>query len=831
MNRPANLPRNSLHLFWWLRRLLFLIVKTNVVPENPRGELSLTPGVPVCYVLKHRSLSDLLVLDETCKKTGLPRPEFDTKALSHPGTAASLYLDRTGLINVARDPSKAPPSPLMRLVQQAKADPTMDVQLVPVSSFWGRNPGREERSILRLLFFDADHAGALQKFFIILAQGRINFLQFGKPVSLRSVINEGASAPDTAKKLRRVLRVHFARQRTATMGPSLPSRAGVIAHLIQTRALREAINEEAKRRKIPVDRAEARARRYLAEIASEQSWSMIRLSAMVLTWVWNRLFRGVVVEHAQRLRAIDPSHEIVYLPSHRSHMDYLLLVYCLYHEGMVAPHTAAGNNLDFWPVGPLLRRGGAFYLRRSFSGNHLYTVAFTEYLHYLLTKGHPVKFYVEGGRSRTGRLLHPKTGMLAMAVHSFLRDARRPIVFVPVFVGYDRVAEVRTYQTELRGNKKAKESLAQVLRARRIFKTDFGKAYIGIGEPLYLKDYLDRHAAGWDEAPNNELAERPKWLGSVVAKLGIDVLTRVNSAAVVSPTALFALVLLSTPTKAIAEDELVYLIDKVTALLRAWPYSPDVSLPASNARDSLRQVMVVSRVDRFQHPSGDVIHMDGRDASLLAYYRNNILHILALPAMVAAFFQHNDRVAETDLLASCVRLFPFLRHDFFLRFTDDEAEARLREVVAAMVSEGLLQRIGTDLCRPSVASRDLTLLLVLARALGQTLERYGVAAALLTRIGSEGVARDSFEANCSAMLQRIAILTASTEGELGDKGVLRGVIDRLAAQGYLCEDKPGTLVATSAAAELAQATAGLVSTDVRQSIARLGFGVRVSEGA
>ena len=101
-------------------------------------------------------------------------------------------------------------------------------------------------------------------------------------------------------------------------------------------------------------------------------------------------------------------HEIVYVPCHRSHMDYLLLSYVIYHQGMVPPHIAAGINLNFWPAGPIFRHGGAFFIRRTFKGNPLYSTVFREYLNLLFAKGYSVEFFTEGGRSRTGRLLPPR---------------------------------------------------------------------------------------------------------------------------------------------------------------------------------------------------------------------------------------------------------------------------------------------------------------------------------------------------------------------------------------------------------------------------------------
>jgi glycerol-3-phosphate O-acyltransferase len=130
-------------------------------------------------------------------------------------------------------------------------------------------------------------------------------------------------------------------------------------------------------------------------------------------------------------------------------MDYLLLSYVVYHKGYAVPHIAAGINLNMPVIGSFLRRGGAFFLRRSFGGNATYAAVFTRYLGTILARGHSLEYFIEGGRSRTGRLLKPRIGMLSMTVRSYVRNPARPVVFVPVYFGYERVVEAGTYVGEL----------------------------------------------------------------------------------------------------------------------------------------------------------------------------------------------------------------------------------------------------------------------------------------------------------------------------------------------------------------------------------------------
>jgi glycerol-3-phosphate O-acyltransferase len=822
MSTPANLPRSTLPFWWWLRRIMFFWVKTQVWPEDPKTQLELKPGVPVCYILSSSSRSDLLVLDQTAIDRGLPRPVHKKAALRYPGSVAAIYLQRLGLLQVQRESKRLPPTPVQKLVAMAEADKAMEVQIVPVSVFWGRNPGKDEKSLFKLLFFDDERAGKLQKLFIVMAQGRGTYLNFGKPISLRALVDEGAPVDETARKLTRVLRVHFRRQRTTAMGPVLNSRTVVVPQLLKSRVVREAIVEESRKKRISMEKAEARAYRYGVEIASEMQYSMVRFFDVFLGWVWNKIFDGIIFKHAHRLREIDQTHEVVYLPSHRSHMDYLLLSYSLFYQGFVPPHTAAGVNLDFWPAGPLLRRAGAFFLRRSFGGNRLYTAVFNEYMHYLLTKGHSMNFFMEGGRSRTGRLLSPKTGMLAMVVQSFFRNSDRPIVFVPIYLGYDKVMEVRTYQSELRGKKKKAESAGQLLKVRRVLKTQFGRAYIGVGEPISLEAALNAANPDW-RLDTKDPEQKPKWLHPFIVNLARQALTRVNSTAIVSPVGVVALVILSSPTKAMAEDELLYMIDRFLAAMRAAPYSRDVSLPESTAKEILAYAMSVCKMERFQHPSGDVIHMDEREAVLLTYYRNNILHLIAVPSLVASYFQHNEAMSEAELIDGAALLYPFLKSEFFLRWDVNDSRKVIAGVVEALVDQGLLTREASGvLRRPAFTSHDFTCLKILGRALGHTLERYAISTALLAQHGdARAFKRKDFETQAQLLAQRISILNGINEPEFFDQSLFKNYIDLLKDLNYADEAEGGELTVDPRLRQIAESALNLLSGDIRQSIQRL----------
>jgi glycerol-3-phosphate O-acyltransferase len=212
------------------------------------------------------------------------------------------------------------------------------------------------------------------------------------------------------------------------------------------------------------------------------------------------IYAGVLVHHLDKFKEAAPGHEVIYVPSHRSHMDYLLLSYLLYDRGIVPPHIAAGINLNLPVVGTLLRKGGAFFMRRSFKGNPLYSAVFTEYVAQLVSGGYSIEYFIEGGRSRTGRLLQPKGGMISMT-RAFLRQPRKPVLFQPVYIGYEKLMEGSSYLDELSGRPKEKESIWALLWGiPKVLKQNYGQVVVNFGEPIPLNDVLEK-APDWDGKP------------------------------------------------------------------------------------------------------------------------------------------------------------------------------------------------------------------------------------------------------------------------------------------------------------------------------------------
>ncbi|UQB80429.1 glycerol-3-phosphate 1-O-acyltransferase PlsB [Pseudomonas shirazica] len=803
-------------IFGALRRLLYLWVRSETINQSSLT-LKLDRSRPVFYALPSPALTDLVVLDHECTKAGLPRPVLPVAVGPLQEPAAFFYLTPDPDWLGRHDKRGAPPT-LERLVTAVSQHAEEDAQIIPVSVFWGQTPASES-SPWKLLFADSwAVTGRLRRLLTVLILGRKTRVQFSAPIHLRELVQHNKGHERTVRMAQRLMRVHFRNLKTAVIGPDISHRRNLVKGLIHAPQVRQAIVDEAQRENLPLAKAEAQALRYGNEIASDYTYTAIRFLEVVLSWFWNKIYDGIKVNHIEQVQGIAPGHEVIYVPCHRSHIDYLLLSYLLFRNGLTPPHVAAGINLNMPLVGNLLRRGGAFFMRRTFKGNPLYTAVFNEYLHTLYTKGFPVEYFVEGGRSRTGRMLQPRTGMLAITLRSFLRSSRTPIVFVPVYIGYERVLEGRTYLGELRGASKKKESIFDIFKVFGALRQRFGQVYVNFGEPIRLAGFLDQQQPGWREQDHGP-QYRPAWLNATTTRLGETVARHLNEAAAINPVNLVALALLSTSRLALDERALTRVLDLYLALLRQVPYSPHTTLPDGDGQALIEHVRGMNLVAEQKDALGRILYLDEGNAVLMTYYRNNVLHIFALPALLASFFLSSSRMSR-ELLGQYVHaLYPYLQAELFLRWTPEQLDAVIDQWLAALVEQGLLRQDNAIYIRPAPSSRQFVLLTLLARTITQTLQRFYMATSLLLNSGQNSLSAEELEDLCVMMAQRLSILHGLNAPEFFDKTLFRHFIQTLVEQGVLHADAQGKLGYRNKLGELAEGVAKRVlSAELRLSI-------------
>jgi glycerol-3-phosphate O-acyltransferase len=815
---------------WAVRKVLSRWVKATVKPDDIAATLAASAR-PICYVLESDSHTDLAVLHNACAELEIPSPE------------RCFALERQTIFPPWRSRLRAPRH-LVQLVDAAAADPSFDLDLVPVAIYLGRAPQKEE-SLWRLLFTENwVLVGRFRKLLNVLLNGRNTVVYFGEPIRLRHAVGD---LPPTrsVRRLLRSLRTEFRAQRASTIGPDLSHRRTMVAHILSTQAVRHAVRKEmqaraalaqasgGRSRKRLLRRARRRAvlrsaRKLAMEVAADYSQAFVTFMAAVLSRVWTRLYDGVEFEHVEQLHAVGDGAEIIYVPCHRSHMDYLLLSYVIFRRGFAVPHVAAGVNLNLPVIGHFLRKGGAFFLRRSFKGEVLYSAVFTKYLGFMMARGHPLEYFVEGGRSRTGRMLAPRTGMLSMTVRSYLREPNRPVVFMPVYFGYERIVEGRTYIGELSGKPKEKESILGLLRSLSVLKSKFGTVHVNLGEPIVLDELLDKYNPRWRESAGAEESSAPSgWVGEAIAELAARIAGGINAAAAVTPINLVSMAVLATPRQALGEGDLARQVELYQRLLRTAPYAPLVTVTRQTGAEMTRYAESMGMLERQAHPLGDIMRMTAERAVLATYYRNNILHLFAMPSLLACCFISNARMRTVDIQRLVWRVYPYIRAELALRWPEEEIGGVANTLLDAMARSHLLQCNDerSEWQRPPPTSLEAVQLALLAEATIQTIERYYLVIALLLQAGSGNITQAALEQRCHLMAQRMTVLYGLNSPEFFDKSLFRSFIDLLGRRQVITAAKDGTISFGEALLGVATDAQLVLSEQLRHDILQVTLGL------
>jgi glycerol-3-phosphate O-acyltransferase len=813
----------KLRLQWFLllRAILHLWVRARILPK-PFEDLELDGDKPIFYVIDSYALSSLLILDQACEQKGLTRPLWPLRTGGVDESRSYLALRRKKGLIIRHTTPRTHSETLKGLVDAVCEGKTADIQLVPVTVLIGRAPDKET-GLAKIFFTESwEIGGRIWRFLNSLVNGRHTMVQFSNPISLRELAAEGLGASRSLRKVSRILRVHFRQVRSAAIGPDLSHRRTVIDQILRSPPVREAIAEKARKEGISEYKAWKLARKYAFEIAADYSYGFVRIASFALTWFWNRIYDGVELQHFREFQQLAPDHEIIYVPCHRSHIDYLLVSYFVYHNGLVPPHVAAGVNLNLPVLGRYLRKGGAFFLRRSFRSQKLYSAVFHEYLARILSIGTAIEYFIEGTRSRTGRLLQPKGGMLSMTVRSYLRAPTRPIMFQPIYVGYERLVEGKSYTAELSGQKKKAESLADLFKVFGILRQRYGKVHVSFAEPIFLDGMLDRHAPGWRETEWGS-QERPGWLTPLVDELGLNIMNGMNEASHVNAINLLASILLTTRKFTMGREDLLDQLALYLDLLDRCRYSERITFTGKSPEGIIDYGIELGMIETREHPLGDIVAVVPDQSVLLTYFRNNISHLLAIPSLVAGCFLNARSIDTANLRRIVLAVYPFLEAELFLPWDEEGVLEAVDRQLEWLVDKGLLNRKGEDglLERAEGGTREELQLRIMGHALLQTFERYYITMAILAKNGSGVLTRGELERLCYLTAQRISALNEFAAPEFSDRALFRQFISLLRQSGLLTTNAEERLEFGELIHQFSADAKIILSKEIRHGITRV----------
>ena len=298
-----------------------------------------------------------------------------------------------------------------------------------------------------------------------------------------------------ATALRAELMSQVASERRACTGPPLPPKWEVRRRVLADPMLAVYMQEYALNEGLTREAVLAEARDHIEEIQSDYRVGVARYFCRAVDYLFDRFLDGVDVdrEGIRFLAECDNRSRIVMVCDHKSYADSILIGYSMFRSGMVPPQQAAGQNMDFWPMGWLLRHSGAFYIRRSFMGETLYKEVFCAYVRYLMAENYTSVVYIEGTRTRDGKLARPKIGYLSILEDALRMGVCPDVTLVPVYLGFDKIPEEPSHVREMAGSRKVSETVTGLARIIGSIKTRLGKAYVKFGTPMSFRTLLDEY--------------------------------------------------------------------------------------------------------------------------------------------------------------------------------------------------------------------------------------------------------------------------------------------------------------------------------------------------
>jgi glycerol-3-phosphate O-acyltransferase len=655
---------------WILRKLIALLSANVRIDEQVAQTIrNFAQSGPLVYAMKYRSVYDLQFLRIRFAELGLPLPSFVfgisaggigsfskfikvwksrldlvvhehrhpnavdenvLKEILEGGGAGVMFLvdektSRSRYVHPDRDP--------LRILLDLQGRMAASIVLTPVSILYDRTPRRSIRPFWESFLGDPDMPGPLKRLLIAIRKWTVPELLVGEPVHLVGEFEEFGSDGswdelpfDVRQKLIESINARIRVNR----GPERLSRTEIKERVLQDSRLHRIVREKASGEATSEENVRKKAESYVEEIAADQRIQALHFLFYLLKWLFTKVFDGIDLKESTfaTLKKANAEGSLIFVSCHKSHFDYLLIGFLSFINQMAVPYMAAGKNLSFWPVGPLLRHGGAFFLRRSFKGLGLYTHVFAAYVRALVREKVNINFYIEGGRSRTGKLMPPRVGMLAFLLQAVEEGAVEDLTFVPCFIGYDQIPEERSYLRELAGRDKQAESVLSVIRAREILKRSFGKVYVRFDEPVSFRAFCENPAVGVNPTQMS-LKENRKLLHDFAYHLMYGIVRT----GVVTPIDLAAAGLVCMKTHQVGRERFFKSVGYFSTMLKKGGFEFAESF--ANPEAALEQALGLFRyrgfvdVEPSSAPEDEIVYViDEQKRANLEFYRNSLVNYL-----------------------------------------------------------------------------------------------------------------------------------------------------------------------------------------------------------
>ncbi len=715
-----------------LRSYLFKNIR---IDEKQKDIIKRIPeNAIIIYTSKYRSHFEYLFYFTRFKKTGLPHPSFgfNHKILIWQPTLHLIKIFYSHFVYFIKNFSIADPFEnghvkhqllngriaIMSLIGRRafynwfldkKTDPikflielqnSIDrpVYIIPEIMFFSIKPKKTKPSTIDYLFGPQEYPGKIRRFFTFIRGSKNSFIEIAEPVNLREFIASEKMSSLTVHEQAIVTRRHLIEQinkkRQTIIGPVLKTREELKQSILTSDVIQNFLEEHAEKNELPLQEANKKADKYLDEIAANYSSKWIAAFNFVLRWLFKNLFEGIVIDQKSLEKVKEQSIKapLILMPCHKSHLDYLILSYVFHNNNMPCPHIAAGKNLSFWPLGTIFRGGGAFFMRRTFKGAELYAKVFSEYMKKLLSEGFNIELFIEGGRSRTGKLLPPKFGLMTILLNAFKENACDDLLIVPVFFGYDRVLEEDAYLHEVEGGDKEPESVGQIFKARQVLKKRYGKVYVNFQEPISLKGYIQKNGIDFQNITRTQQQE-------LCSAIGYKSIQSIHDVSLATPYGIVASGILNNSKKRFSHTQLMTDIDMYMDYLETQGVTLSETLDKkrewainSVLENYVKRKLIDLNTDSEMGITPKTIYKVNKSKRpILGYYKNNSIRFFISAAYTAiAILKLDTFQFESTELSKSYNLLKEIFDTEFAYDRESTAEQFIRKDIKAFINVGII---------------------------------------------------------------------------------------------------------------------------------------------
>lgn len=580
-------------------------------------------------------------------------------------------------------------------LQKKTDDP---IYIFPQVIFWNRNPEKSKSVFISEATGDR---GLFSGMFTMWKSATPAFLRVGKPVNLKEELENdpGVDVLHLSRKVRNKLLDIYNYEKRSILGPQIKTQQEMMEKVLYHKNVLDAIQQEMIDKGVSEKSLRKKAFSYFREIAADFSIVYIRFFEATNNYLFSKIFDGMNydLEGFKKVREASSKGPLVLVPSHKSHMDYLIISSLFYANKIIPPHILAGSNLTFFPMGKIFRRSGAFFMRRTFKGLNLYAAVFKQYVKTLINEGYTIEFFIEGTRSRTGKVVSPKMGMLKYLIEAVDEGYNKDLVFVPITVNYDRVLEENSYLKEIKGKEKKKESTSGFFKSRKLIQKKYGNVYMAFNEPFTLSDLRQKFLKEKNISSIDDL----------MLALGNHIISTINDVVVVTPFALTTAALLNTTTRGFSRDLIRERIMLLLPYLRKSHYPLAKHIQDDESIDAVIDTVlasymkdgIINSADSGES-SADMYLIDHDQRGRISLYKNSIMHML-LPLNILSLavlsVSASGRASKTKLYDEFEKIRDLLSREFVYPDSLYNTQPVIESVLEYLVSQKIISTQGKEI--------------------------------------------------------------------------------------------------------------------------------------